>query len=238
MMRIAAPQCWQTKVGWTMATDPSPTGGSATSGNTCSSVRNRARDHVQVHYNSSLPAQLNAHAYAQGSDIHVAPGQEQHLPHEAWHVVQQAQGRVKPTLQMKAGVAVNDDAGLEAEADVMGAKAVAVGVEVAQCVRAENIGMSGRPQSLSIGYTSSAVQRKMVFNPGTDYLNTQGEGGDIRLQGYQSTINDAIAMGNTITVSAGIPPTGTAMYTFDPLELSGRITIKPIVDLDLQNKTE
>ncbi|WP_234030546.1 DUF4157 domain-containing protein [Undibacterium sp. 14-3-2] len=81
-------------------------------------------DHVKVHYNSSQPAQLNALAYAQGSDIHVAPGQEQHLPHEAWHVVQQAQGRVKPTMQMKDGVPVNDDAGLETEADVMGAKAL------------------------------------------------------------------------------------------------------------------
>ena len=51
-------------------------------------------DDVKVHYNSSQPAQLNAHAYAQGTNIHVAPGQEKHLPHEAWHVVQQAQGRV------------------------------------------------------------------------------------------------------------------------------------------------
>lgn len=80
-------------------------------------------DQVRVHYNSSQPAQLNAHAYAQGSEIHLAPGQEQHLPHEAWHVVQQAQGRVKPTMQLKDGVPVNDEAGLEGEADVMGAKA-------------------------------------------------------------------------------------------------------------------
>lgn len=80
-------------------------------------------DHVKVHYNSSQPAQLNAHAYAQGSDIHLASGQERHLPHEAWHVVQQAQGRVKPTVQMKGGVPVNDDVSLETEADVMGAKA-------------------------------------------------------------------------------------------------------------------
>ncbi len=80
-------------------------------------------DGVKVHYNSSQPAQLNAHAYAQGTDIHVAPGQEQHLPHEAWHVVQQAQGRVKPTLQAK-GVPVNDDVSLESEADQMGAKAL------------------------------------------------------------------------------------------------------------------
>lgn len=79
---------------------------------------------VKVHYNSSKPAQLHAHAYAQGTDIHVAPGQEKHVPHEAWHVVQQKQGRVKATTQMKGMVPVNDDAGLEKEADVMGAKAV------------------------------------------------------------------------------------------------------------------
>ncbi len=88
------------------------------------SMSGMSMDHVKVHYNSDKPAQLNAHAFAQGSDIHVAPGQEQHVPHEAWHVVQQAQGRVKPTMQMKMGVPVNDDAGLETEADVMGAKAM------------------------------------------------------------------------------------------------------------------
>lgn len=78
---------------------------------------------VRVHNNSSKPAQLNALAYAQGNDIHLGAGQEQHLPHEAWHVVQQRQGRVQPTMQME-GQQINDDAGLEREADVMGAKAV------------------------------------------------------------------------------------------------------------------
>jgi hypothetical protein len=86
-----------------------------------------AMDDVKVHFNSAEPAQLGAHAYAQGTDIHVAPGQEKHLPHEAWHVAQQKQGRVKPTMQMKAGVSVNDDASLENEADAMGAKALGVG---------------------------------------------------------------------------------------------------------------
>jgi len=80
-------------------------------------------DDVKVHYNSDKPAQLQAYAYAQGTDIHIAPGQEKHLPHEAWHIVQQKQGRVRPTMQMKGNVNVNDDAGLEKEADVMGAKA-------------------------------------------------------------------------------------------------------------------
>ena len=79
---------------------------------------------VRVSYNSPKPAALNAHAYAQGTDIHLAPGQERHLPHEAWHVAQQKQGRVHATMQM-AGTPVNDDAGLEHEADVMGAKAAA-----------------------------------------------------------------------------------------------------------------
>lgn len=81
-------------------------------------------DDVNVHYNSDKPSQLQAHAYAQGTDIHVAPGQEKHLPHEAWHVVQQKQGRVNPTVQLKGKVAVNDDEGLEREADVMGDKAM------------------------------------------------------------------------------------------------------------------
>lgn len=81
-------------------------------------------DDVKVHYNSDKPAELQAHAYAQGTDIHIASGQEKHLPHEAWHVVQQKQGRVQPTLQMKGKVNINDDTGLEDEADVMGTRAV------------------------------------------------------------------------------------------------------------------
>jgi hypothetical protein len=78
---------------------------------------------VKVHYGSSQPAQFNAYAYAQGTEIHIAPGQEQHLPHEAWHVAQQKQGRVQATTQMK-GTGVNDDLSLEKEADDMGARAM------------------------------------------------------------------------------------------------------------------
>jgi Domain of unknown function (DUF4157) len=83
---------------------------------------------VRVHRNSDRPATVQALAYAQGNDVHLGPGQEQHLPHEAWHVVQQRQGRVQPTFQMQ-GMAVNDDASLEAEADHMGAKALGMGSE-------------------------------------------------------------------------------------------------------------
>ncbi|MET4696714.1 DUF4157 domain-containing protein [Endozoicomonas lisbonensis] len=90
------------------------------------SLSGMSMDHVKVHYNSPKPAQLNAHAYTQGSDIHVASGQEKHVAHEAWHVVQQAKGRVKPTTEV-AGKPVNDDVKLEREADVMGARAKGVG---------------------------------------------------------------------------------------------------------------
>ncbi|GGG57776.1 eCIS core domain-containing protein [Paenibacillus radicis (ex Gao et al. 2016)] len=83
---------------------------------------------VRVHRNSPDPARLNALAYAQGSDIHLGPGEETHLPHEAWHVVQQRQGRVTPYREM-GGIAVNDDASLEQEADTMGARASAIGME-------------------------------------------------------------------------------------------------------------
>jgi hypothetical protein len=85
---------------------------------------------VHVHYNSPKPAQMDARSYAETSipanEIHAAPGQEKHLPHEAWHVVEQEQVHVKP-MQQATDVAVNDDAGLEHEADVMGARALPSG---------------------------------------------------------------------------------------------------------------
>ena len=114
-------------------------------------------DDVKVHRNSDKPAQLQAHAYAQGTDIHLGAGQEKHLPHEAWHVVQQKQGRVKPTLQMKGGVLVNDEMGLEKEADVMGAKAVQLKA------RTEYIKVSN-----SKGISDNIVQRSWEKNPESD----------------------------------------------------------------------
>ncbi len=88
------------------------------------SISGISLDDVNVIHNSSEPTHLQAHAFAQGTDIHLGPGQEKHLPHEAWHVVQQKQGRVKPTKQMKGKVNINDDSALEREADKMGAKAL------------------------------------------------------------------------------------------------------------------
>ena len=128
------------------------------------SMSGMSMDHVKVHYNSDKPAQLNAHAYAQGSDIHVAPGQEQHLPHEAWHVVQQAQGRVKPTMQMKMGVPVNDDVGLESEADVMGAKAMSIGVAQQRVIENSPTTLNKTQVQLKSGWKGEGVNYHRVAN--------------------------------------------------------------------------
>ncbi len=78
---------------------------------------------VKLHKNSEKPQRVGALAYTQGNDIHIAPGQEKYLPHEGWHAVQQKQGRVEATVQMKSGPLLNDDTGLEKEADAMGSRA-------------------------------------------------------------------------------------------------------------------
>ncbi len=81
-------------------------------------------DDVRVHRRSARPAALGAAACTEGADIHLGPGQEEHLPHEAWHVVQQKQGRVRPTARL-GGTDIAETGSLEAEADAMGARASA-----------------------------------------------------------------------------------------------------------------
>lgn len=127
-------------------------------------------DDVKVHYNSNKPAQLNAHAYAQGTDIHIASGQEKHLSHEAWHVVQQKQGRVKPTMQMKGGINVNDDVGLEREADVMGNKALQMKAEESRAI-ANSVapkGINGQQRFTFVDNRNEAIQHvhKKEYNIG------------------------------------------------------------------------
>jgi hypothetical protein len=85
---------------------------------------------VRVQYGSSKPASVDALAFTSGNDIHIAPGAEHHLAHEAWHVVQQRRGRVRATGQTESGHALNDEAALEHEADVMAERATAPGAEV------------------------------------------------------------------------------------------------------------
>ena len=80
-------------------------------------------DNIKVHYNSSKPSQLDAYAYAKYPNIYLAPGQEQYLPEEAWHIVQQMQENIKPTQKLK-GTPINENLSLEKEAVQQGKKAL------------------------------------------------------------------------------------------------------------------
>ena len=150
---------------------------------------------VRVHYNSSKPSQLQALAYTQGQDIHVAPGQERHLPHEGWHVVQQMEGRVRPTTQLR-GTAINDSPMLEKEADVMGGKAalstraLVQAKEVpgprAQGVVVQRAGAGLAEQGINVRYVENLRRNLKALLP------------DKRLELIRSSINDALE-------EAGVP---------------------------------
>jgi ribosomal protein S18 acetylase RimI-like enzyme len=84
---------------------------------------------VRVHEGNHAHS-LGAIAYTQSNHIHFAPGKynpdtssgQALLGHELAHVVQQRQGRVKPTGQVK-GLPLNDNPALEQEADRLGLRA-------------------------------------------------------------------------------------------------------------------
>ncbi len=85
---------------------------------------------VNIHANSDKASEAGALAYAQGNDVHFAPGQydpgsqkgQELIGHELAHVKQQSEGRVQANASV-GGMSVNNDAGLEKEADSMGAMA-------------------------------------------------------------------------------------------------------------------
>lgn len=82
---------------------------------------------VNIHQGSQSAVDAGALAYTQGNDIHFAPGQydpasqsgQELLGHELTHVVQQREGRVQANNEVN-GMPLNDDKGLEKEADDMG----------------------------------------------------------------------------------------------------------------------
>ncbi|MDB9305186.1 DUF4157 domain-containing protein [Nodularia spumigena CS-591/12] len=173
-------------------------------------------DDVKVHYNSDQPTKLQAHAYAQGTDIHVAPRQEKHLPHEAWHVVQQKQGRVKPTMQIKGEEKVNDDAGLEKEADVMGTKAHEKGVSQLRRINSRFTPLSEVKQrhKNSSFQTSGVIQRVDPWDANANLAETNEENAQNARLGLPAPPNP-IAIGPVQI--PGPPPTTTGNQKhFDP----------------------
>ena len=150
-------------------------------------------DDVKVHYNSDKPAQMQALGYAQGTEIHVGPGQEQHLPHEAWHVVQQKQGRVKPTVQMKTGVQVNDDKGLEKEADELGKQALQMKTSASSSLVNTNRRMDTPRQTVQLNGDDKKKEKESFFQDSFDsYSAIRGSGMGPLNQGPRSDLDTAI----------------------------------------------
>ena len=131
---------------------------------------------VRIHEGPQATA-MGALAYTQGTDIHFAPGQyapgsqrgQELLGHELTHVVQQSQGRVQATTQAK-GVGINDDPGLEQEADEMGAR-TARGKAAAP-------GASIERHTVAASGLALALQRKPLENTGQEYDAGTGGGHD------------------------------------------------------------
>lgn len=86
---------------------------------------------VGIHTNSQKAVQMKARAFTQSEQIHFAPGEfnpgstsgQNLIGHEFTHIAQQRAGVVKPTKALKKGEMINDDRGLESEADNFGRKA-------------------------------------------------------------------------------------------------------------------
>lgn len=125
---------------------------------------------VRVHEGPQA-ASVGALAFTRGTDIFFAPGQYQPqsqrgqelLGHELTHVRQQASG-VVGTSRDAGGVSINDDAGLEREADIMGAQAArSTGTTQNHRVRDR----SSHILSARAPNTGDHIQRKIVNNSAT-----------------------------------------------------------------------
>ena len=122
-------------------------------------------------------------------------------------MVQQKQGRVKPTLRMK-GAAINDDSVLEREADDKGARAQADGRESTGALR------SGRPAVAAA--SSPVVQRKINILYG-DCAGVYTKDNLVNLLGK---IAVAMKAGGHKNPKRGVPTlvNSEQTYTFDNIE--------------------
>lgn len=177
---------------------------------------------VRVHANSPKPAKLNALAYTQGNQIYIAPGQGRHLAHEAWHVVQQAEGRVPVTRQMK-GVGLNDEVKLEREADVMAGRALRMKAADAglqdlppsrQVVQAYGVGIRRRPDgesSVSEEFLATVITEIERILEAVEITEGEGVSGEEH-QRLTSILGEQAVRGTLPKSSAGTYGLGGSNY--------------------------
>lgn len=78
---------------------------------------------VRAHHNPDRPEEIGAEAYTRSAYIDLAPGLEQHLPHETGHVIQQMQGIVHANASA-GGEPFNNSSVPEAQAGRLGVIAI------------------------------------------------------------------------------------------------------------------
>ncbi|MGN6109900.1 MAG: eCIS core domain-containing protein [Kofleriaceae bacterium] len=130
---------------------------------------------VRIHHGDHAPA-AGAAAYTQGADIHFAPGRydphtasgKEILGHELAHVLQQARGGVGST-GLAGGHALNDDGGLEAEAEQAGARVA----------RGEPVSIGGGATSATAASGGAVIQRvKLMWNASDERWQREKKGDD------------------------------------------------------------
>ena len=168
-------------------------------------------DDVKVHYNSAQPEKLNARAYTQGVHIYLGPNQEEHLPHEAWHVVQQKQGRVNP-IRFIDGKPVNDDPELEAEATRMGAEAQRVSPEASASLSLRDVKIT----TDVIQFLPSIETEYGIFT--YDLQATPGKFGvtmKLSFRPKNMDIGDVIGLVQIVNSTVPVPTTDRELKTFN-----------------------
>jgi len=111
---------------------------------------------VRIHQGGAAAA-IGATAFTHGNQIHFAPGSyDPHgakgralLGHELTHVIQQRAGRV--AVPQGKALPINDDAGLEREADVLGEKAA----------RGEPVSVRGSAAGIQAKFSKRVVKRHL-----------------------------------------------------------------------------
>jgi hypothetical protein len=164
---------------------------------------------VRIHEGRQAPA-VGALAYAQGRDIHFAPGRYSPfdargirlLAHELVHVVQQRNAGANATR----GFGVLDDPGLEAEAETLGAAAAA-----GEPVRVRGAAVGGMLRAADEG--AGPIQRvDITWNPANERVRRTNSSSTTIEQPFRATF-------------AAVPDPATNSWRLDVPSITGGVNI-------------
>jgi hypothetical protein len=191
---------------------------------------------VRIHVGPEAPS-IGALAFTVGSDVYFAPGHfnlssqygQRLLGHELTHVVQQRSGRVRNPF--KYGVAVVQDAALEAEAERMGVQAASS--TPAPPVQAKMSGAGPRGaasitqiRSANGGQSVTHVQRSLIVGAGGVPLAARRPRAEVSQQPAGMTLFQGSNVGRNKLVSDAFSRTGTGTVLQRVVKVRG-ITLGP-----------